>query len=404
MTRKLKQRRSLPVDAIPVDPSKKTPAWILPFSLGGALVALCFVAALPGREPGIDSLKPLIAPKSVNGPMLGNLALMSRELLDKQDLTLMNLRCAEGLPGAEKLSVSECLATLNKWTYRVRQETERHLYKFREHPEEYENSEAYFRMLMLITVLQQDFKVHYNPERITDVDFTKPEDLFIHGLLQSDTGGTCVSMPVLYTAVARRLGYPVYLVTAKEHVFCRWDGQGERFNIEATNQGMNTFSDEYYLKWPKSISQAEFKNGYYLKSLSNTESLAVFLAARGHCQQDNGLLAQARVSYAMAAEKSPKNPIYANFLAKTVIPRQRAQTFAAMPPRYSPHSHPNQVQAYRPDYTAPAPIDPHTYSPQGNINPHPPGFTQPNFGTGVAPQYNHFQPSPLPAPTNGHQP
>jgi hypothetical protein len=64
-------------------------------------------------------------------------------------------------------------------------------------------------MLMLITVLQQDFNVHYNPERIRSVDFKNPEDLSIHGMLASNNGGTCVSMPVLYAAVARRLGYPV---------------------------------------------------------------------------------------------------------------------------------------------------------------------------------------------------
>ncbi len=40
-------------------------------------------------------------------------------------------------------------------------------------------------------------------------------------MIADDNGGTCVSMPVLYTAVARRLGYPVKLVLAKGHAFCR---------------------------------------------------------------------------------------------------------------------------------------------------------------------------------------
>jgi hypothetical protein len=367
---------------------------------------LCFVVVLPGKHTDATSSKPSVAPKSVDGSLsLGNLALMFQEQLAKQDLALMNLRCAEGLPGSENLDVSECLATLNKWTYRVRRETERHLYKFQAKPADYENSEAYFRMLMLITVLQQDFNVHYNPEQIRELDFTKPQDLFIHGMLQGDSGGTCVSMPVLYTAVARRLRYPVYLVTAKEHVFCRWDGEGERFNIEATNQGMNTFSDEYYLKWPKPISREEVENGYYLKSLSNAESLAVFLAARGHCQQDNGQLAQARVSYVLAAKKSPKNPLYAGFLAEAVIPRRRRDTFASMPPRYAPHPYPNQVQAYRPNYSAPVPSDPTIYDPMAIAIPNGPAIAHPNFtGTSLVPQYNHHLPSTFPVPASGYQP
>ncbi len=39
--------------------------------------------------------------------------------------------------------------------------------------------------------------------------------LFIHGLL-TGFGGTCVSMPILYLAIARRLGYPLKLVETKE--------------------------------------------------------------------------------------------------------------------------------------------------------------------------------------------
>ena len=136
---------------------------------------------------------------------------------------------------------------------------------------------------MLITVLQQDLKVHYNSDRIRDIDFTKSQDLFIHGMINSDNGGTCVSMPVIYTAVARRLGYPVYLATASAHVFCRWEDSQERFNIEATNQGMNSYGDEYYMKWPKPISKLHVEKGWFLQSLSNARSLACFLAARGHC-------------------------------------------------------------------------------------------------------------------------
>ena len=40
---------------------------------------------------------------------------------------------------------------------------------------------------MLVTVLQQDFGVHYTPARIREVDFRKPDDLFIHGLVASET-------------------------------------------------------------------------------------------------------------------------------------------------------------------------------------------------------------------------
>lgn len=187
---------------------------------------------------------------------------MSEEELAKQDIALLNLRSAEGLPGSENLDVSNTLHELAGWANRVRVETDRNFHQFIKKPGEFQNSEAYFRMLLLVTVLQQDDGVHYNTARVKDVDFTKSEDLFIHGMIGSKNGGTCVSMPALYTAVARRLGYPVFLVNAKEHVFCRWDGRGERLNFEGTNQGMNSFEDKHYMSWPHPISQDEVEHGH----------------------------------------------------------------------------------------------------------------------------------------------
>jgi hypothetical protein len=71
-----------------------------------------------------------------------------------------------------------------------------------------------------------------------DYDATDSRNLFIHGLLGGH-GGSCVTMPVLYAAIGRRLRYPIKLVGAKQHTFCRWDdGAGERFNIEGNVAGI----------------------------------------------------------------------------------------------------------------------------------------------------------------------
>ena len=55
--------------------------------------------------------------------------------LDKCDIGLMNLLCAEGLPGAENLDVQDCLKKLDDLAATVKFETDRHYYRFREHPE-----------------------------------------------------------------------------------------------------------------------------------------------------------------------------------------------------------------------------------------------------------------------------
>jgi hypothetical protein len=164
----------------------------------------------------------------------GNLAGLLRlpaDRLARTDAGLMNLLCAEGLPGAEGLSAAYCLKTLDHWGARVRSETDRHLYRFRQNPREFDNLEGFFRMLMMAVVLAEDFKVAYNPARMAapgqasarDGFFADSRDVFLHGLVGPRRMGTCSSMPVLYVALGRRLGYPVALVTTKGHLFVRWE-------------------------------------------------------------------------------------------------------------------------------------------------------------------------------------
>jgi hypothetical protein len=124
----------------------------------------------------------------------------------------------------------------------------------------------------------------------------------------------------LYVAVGRRLGYPLKLVTAKGHLFARWesaDGK-ERLNIEATNQGLNCFPDEYYHTWPVPMTPEEIASGQYLKSLSPPEELAIFLSARGHCLEAAGRLPEAQVAHAHAHLLVPKSPVYLAFLVAAV--------------------------------------------------------------------------------------
>jgi hypothetical protein len=91
--------------------------------------------------------------------------------------------------------------------------------------------------------------------------------------------------------------YPLKLVTAKGHRFARWespDGR-ERFNIEASNKGLNTFPDEYYKSWPIPMTEADLRSGHYLRSLTMNEEQALFLQTRGLCLQTAGRLQEAPV-------------------------------------------------------------------------------------------------------------
>ncbi len=164
-------------------------------------------------------------PKSARPPRTLTALLQLRpEVLEQCDLATLNLLCAEGLRGAEDLKMESCLETLDAWTRHVAAETTRNFHRLAANPKEYGDSLPYYRMMMLATVLQEDFGTLYNPDRAqpqlrgewepNDSFFADSRDVFLHGLLRDKHAGTCSSLPVLYVAVAQRMGYPVHLAAA----------------------------------------------------------------------------------------------------------------------------------------------------------------------------------------------
>ena len=284
--------------------------------------------------------------------------------LGECDIALVNLLCAERLPGAESLSPQHCIATLDLWTQHVKSETERHLYRYKANPGEYESSEGYFRMLMMAVVLYEDFRVRYNPERMStpsaldpnDRFFAHSRDIFLHGLLPAphpqpsainpqpnsrpSSLGTCSSMPVLYVAIGRRLGYPLKLATTKAHLFIRWEGAGERFNLEATGKGMNRYDDEHFKQWPFPVTEEEIQADGYLKSLTVAEELALFLSLRGHCLREAGRMSEAIASYAEAVRLAPNSRPYRLLLAAAQQERAQFGSAARLPPVPGPSQAP----------------------------------------------------------------
>lgn len=243
------------------------------------------------------------------------LASLSGSELKSYDIAFLNLMCLENMHGFKREQIDGALKKLDRWAIHVAYETERNFYKFRQRPDDFRAMEGYFRMLVLVSVIQQDFGARYNPDRDSTLEkpqsddefFSDPRDVFIHGFTdRSAPMGTCSSFPVLYTAIAQRLRYPVFLVTAKEHLFCRWDDGIDQFNIEATSSGLNVYPDEYYFSWPRTMTRKDLVENNHLKSLSASESFAVFLSIRGACL--------------LHSENDPKQALEAFRLASSISP------------------------------------------------------------------------------------
>mgnify|MGYP001609750705 CR=1 FL=1 len=242
--------------------------------------------------------------------------LTSSDVLSKCDVAVMNLLCAQGLPGSANLDIQKCIRLLNDWTAHTKSETTKYLTAFYRNPKIGDNSEAKYRMLTMAAVLVEDMKCDYNMDLVTSgimaneqstAFFRDSRDVFIHGLLMDKRRGTCSSMPVLLTAISQRLGYPVRLATVKGHLIAIWDDGKERFNIGYAGKGITFDTDDFYRKWPKPISEAEYKSGLYLQPLSNNEVLSIFLSIRAMCSLEHRNFEEATASAQYAVVLRPKD-------------------------------------------------------------------------------------------------
>lgn len=237
----------------------------------------------------------------------------------KLDIILTNLVCASDLPKAEGMNIPYCLRTVDRMAAEVADKTACRLPFYRKHSHRWGNSEGRFRIHQMVSVLGTHFNVRYNPAKIPlDVPLETP-DSFVFGIIQGD-GGTCATLPVLYAAVGRRLGYPLKLVSAmgKEwgHVFARWDDPaGERFNIEINNEGFGGPRDEHYLDGRfvpgGTIDNRDWlRSGTILKSLTPDEEVALFLSQRMPYCATFAKSLSAVESIAWAVCLAPENLIY----------------------------------------------------------------------------------------------
>jgi hypothetical protein len=257
---------------------------------------------------------------------LAELLALPPDQLEKVDIALINLLCAEGLRGSEELDLDYFTRTLDGWAAHVGSETKRNYQLFEEHPEKFRNSLAHFRMAMLATVLVQDLRIQYHPEREKQLEnghilrregertfFADSKDVFIHGLLTGKHYGTCASLPFLYVAIGRRLGYPVTLATTATHFYVRYEeGNGKHLNVEATEHRafLTPSDDEYKNPWELRLGDEEVKGMVYLQPMSNKEILGHSLLTRSAVLRSMKQYDKQAEIWATAARYLPNTPLW----------------------------------------------------------------------------------------------
>ena len=127
-----------------------------------------------------------------------------------------------------------------------------------------------------------------------------PHDLFLHTVLDKKRG-YCLSLSILYLAVAERLGLPLYGVVVPGHFFVRYDDGHVRFNIETTGKG-RTADDKHYIE---KFKVPETADNIYMTNLSKIQTLGCFFNNLGNSYTDVGDTEQALLALERAVEINP---------------------------------------------------------------------------------------------------
>lgn len=172
----------------------------------------------------------------------------------------------------------------------------------------------------IATVLykREGFSYDFSPDAMEIVG-----NYLLPGLLDNKHG-TCVTLPMLFMAVAQRLGLPVYPVLAPNHNFLRvTDPKSTLANIEATSGG--TASDASYIK-RLHISDRALAEGTYMRTLTYHEYLAGLLATNAYIFERYGQFDKAIIYYTTALKINPRLDVAVLGLAQ--IYRERATGLA----------------------------------------------------------------------------
>ncbi|HBS28384.1 MAG TPA: hypothetical protein DEB06_02790 [Phycisphaerales bacterium] len=251
---------------------------------------------------------------------------MSDAQLARVDPLIVNLTIAKGLVGLESLDVDRYRRFVDDLANRIRAGLSA------SEPSEM-TSELYLKDpdlwrvgSMAVALAGPSIGIDYSDAPLTTPD---PKLLFVHGVIDTRRG-TCSSMPVLYLAIAHRLGWPLKAVVAGDHFWCRWDDGvpgGKRFNIEATSAASDGTTGSF-----SSAPDAEYRErlgvqpvakrvGSDLASLTPRQTLGVYLQTRAACWSSRGDWERAEHDLLLARVCFPENRDIFAFLVQVMHER-----------------------------------------------------------------------------------
>ena len=298
------------------------------FAVAGVLCILCLGCGRQRQEFVIkDELRPTTFKELIS---------MNREQIERVDIGRMNLICANEASPGNDIDIERQLRKLDEWAEHCRREEVRFRKKFEKNPKRYDSSYAKFKAINLVLTIKEDFNCRYQMNLVESGEvakinspafFKNYDDVFVSGLLRKRRG-TCSSYPVLIVALGRRLGYPISMKATFGHMFCEWNDGVERFNIDTNGEGVDTPTDDWFLKGSLSkiygIKEPTTKDDYYMRPLDNWESLGFFIETIGYCHEANRRIGPALQVYNLALRYLPNSTNLRRLASRRFVPQKVA--------------------------------------------------------------------------------
>jgi len=128
-----------------------------------------------------------------------------------------------------------------------------------------------------------------------------PDDLFLHTVM-NHRKGYCLSLSILYLALAERIGLPLHGVVVPGHFFVRYDSRIRERNIETTANGAEATDDHYT---ERHAVPDQGTAGIYMTNLSKLQTLGCLFNNFGVVYMDTGQLDKALIALDRAIRINP---------------------------------------------------------------------------------------------------
>jgi hypothetical protein len=176
---------------------------------------------------------------------------------------------------------------------------------FERDPESFDRSEELFCAMAMVQFVQTALRVQYNLSFAEgEYDASDSRNLFLTGVL-TGFGGTCVTLPVLYAALAQRVGFPISVGETWEHFYCVWGSDQDSFCFDAAGTGFIKRTHEDYREFRRFVTPSDELRHGFLRSRTRRELFACIASERSNCLQDQFRFNEALEAAFLATRLAP---------------------------------------------------------------------------------------------------